>query len=67
MKKRLSNVYRKFTCYEGSTSKEVNFDIGDDKVILFLSAASLLACAENVGILDTEKITHTPPKVILNR
>lgn len=41
MKKWLSNVYRSFTCYEGSN--EVDFDIGDDKVInnLFLSAASL--------------------------
>lgn len=34
-------TYRNFTCYEASTSKEVNFDIEDDKVILFLSAASL--------------------------
>ena len=28
--------------------------------------AALLACAENVGILGTEKIAHTPPKVVMN-
>ena len=27
----------------------------------------LLACAENVGILGTEILTHTPPKVVLSR